>query len=433
MTRMDVAGLLLLGFATGCNATNTGNPDLPPPKGVELVRSALQRERDPQVPDADLQHFASDNRNFALALYAQVRDRSGNLFLAPYSISTALAMAYAGARGDTATEMATAMHFGLPGASLHVAFDATDLALAERPKQVAKKGAHGVQLESFNAAWVQSGLEFHKDYLDLLALYYGAGIYSIDAMGDNTGTLARINDWVSDKTEGRIPMLFDQLPPTTALVLTNAVYFNADWLFPFDEKMTQDGTFHATAGDVTVPMMHGALEPDDNDNGPRYAEGTGYQAVELPYASPDVRMLCILPTGSLDALESSLSGGFLDSVLSALESVNGIQVSMPRFQYSDAFELNEPLKALGMQLAFSASADFSGMLDEQLYIVQVVHKTFIAVDEKHTEAAGASGVVLSRLGSLTQVALDRPFLYLIYDQPTGQILFLGRLEDPSVH
>lgn len=235
---------------------------------------------------------------------------------------------------------------------------------------------------------------------------------------------------MSEQTESRIRDLVRKgiITRDTRLVLTNAIYFNAAWNLPFDPASTTDGTFAAPAGDVTVPMMReiGAL---------RYTEGNGYQAVELPYDEQNIDFVGILPaSGRFDEIETGMDDARFQEVLAGLVE-HRTTVTMPRFRYESPFELGESLKALGMVDAFQAGvADFSridGTRD--LLIQEVVHKAFIAVDEAGTEAAAATAVIIGRVSAPPPAAItfDRPFIFAIVDRPTGQLLFLGRVVDPT--
>jgi serpin B len=343
----------------------------------------------------------------------------------------ALAMTYAGARGDTEREMASALRFGLPQASLHKAFNATDLALQGRAQELPEAASgDGFALRVTNGDFLQKGRSFQDAYLDVLAQQYDAGLYLADFAADPERERSAINTWVLDRTEQRIDELLPQgsIGSDVAFVLVNAIYFKASWFEKFDPKDTMPGTFHAPAGDVQVQMMHRSVE--------QYVRGDGYQAVELSYISPAVRALFILPDeGQLAALEAKLERAWFDQLRQSLGRAS-VSLSLPRFRFDAEIQLRDALQALGMQRAFAAgAADFSGMSGSpgDLYIDQVYHKAFVAVDEEGTEAAAATAVVGRDVSLTVPVVLtfDRPFLFVIYDEPTGQILFMGRLSQPS--
>ncbi len=426
----------VLCLACACTGTRTGNPgntDHPP--GVVLAKSELARDEKPKVPSADAwQTFGTDSRAFAVAMYRELTKESGNLFFSPYSVSTALAMTYAGAKGTTATEMASALHFTLPQSELHAAFNTTDLSLAKRkddlvPSDEPVKG-DGFELRLVNQAWGQRDYVFLPSYLDVLAQNYGAGMFLLDFAKSE---LARetINDWVAGQTEQRIEDLLPEgsIDRNTALVLTNAIYFKASWLHPFKVDQTKPGTFTSEAGARSIDMMHAVVKLG-------YAEANGFRAVALPYVSPDVQMFVVLPPdGSFADAAARFDASIVESLLSNRnESI--VTLALPKWTFESERELKQPLRALGMNAAFDAGvADLSGMdgRPRVLYISEVYHKAFIAVDEEGTEAAAATAVVATRSSLPQQVTLtfDRPFLFFIHDETTGQILFLGHLADPG--
>ena len=404
-----------------CGGTHTGNPGNP--DGAQFVRSSLALETEPDVSQDERAQLTRDNRDFAFDLYAELAaTRPGeNVSISPYSISVALAMTYAGAAGTTQAEMETALHFALPEPALHRAFNARTQALLER----------GEHVSIVNASFADKTTTFHDEYLDVLALNYDAGMYLLDFRGDPNGARESINDWVSDKTQDRISDLLPDgaITNNTRLVLADAVHFKADWAAPFDANKTKDRTFHAALGDVTVKMMTGS---SDYEYDYEYAEGDGYQALAIPFEPGELRMLFVLPSeGRFDEVEASLDRAMLEDIEQNL-SATDLPVFMPRFSFESEFELSSALMALGMNAAFGA-ADFSRMSDASLRISAVHHKTFVAVAENGVEAAAATAVVIRKGADTPPVELvfDRPFFFAIYDKPTGALLFLGRLSDPS--
>jgi serpin B len=427
-----VAAALVLSpaWTAGCSTQRGGGGAQVLPQGATLAKSDKPRDTMPAVAAADQETLGAGNRAFAFSLYQQLRSQDGNLFLSPYSVSTALAMTYAGAAGQTAQQMASALHFDLQAATLHAAFDATALALESRGQAAKGKDNQPFALHVVNQIWGQQGFELRPAFLDTLAESYGAGLFLLDFEADPEAARVSINDWVSMQTAMRIEELIAKgvLDTATRLVLTNAIYFNAAWHLPFDPKKTQDGSFAAPSGEVVAKMMQQTAAL-------RYAEGDGYQAVELPYDEQKLDFVAVLPAaGRFDEIESGFDDALLQAVLSAL-SERMTAVTMPRFQYRTAFDLGDPLKMLGMLDAFDGSvADFSGIDGARdLFIQAVVHEAFVAVDEAGTEAAAATAVVIGTTSAPepASITLDRPFLFAILDQPTGQILFLGRLVDPG--
>jgi serpin B len=369
--------------------------------------------------------LVAGNTEFALDLYGALFDGHENLFLSPHSLSMALAMTYAGARGETERQMAEALHFSLPQAQLHPAFNALDQALAGGGQDASQASP----LRSVNALWGQEGDTFLEPFLDTLAGNYGAGMQLVD-FGQAEEARGQINHWGSEETGNRIEEL---LPPgamdsATALVLTNAAHFQAGWLNPFAEGATHEANFTLPdGGQVMVPTM-------EQVGNLGYAELPGVQAVELPYAGGQLSMVLLLPDeGNFDSFARALEAGQLESILGALAPTN-LRLALPKFRYETGFELRDALADLGMVDAFGDPADFSGIDGtRELFIEQVYHQAFVDVDEAGTEAAAASAVALARKGALQaeqDVRVERPFLFLIRDIHTNAILFLGHVVHP---
>jgi len=385
----------------------------------------------PGAGEADVLALVNGNTTFAFDLYRQLKGQEGNLFFSPYSISQALAMTYAGARGETELQMTNALHFSLPQTVLHPAFNSLDQELAKRGEGAQGQDAKGFRLNVVNALWGQQDYQFLPGFLALLSENYGAGMQLVDYVNAVEQARTTINDWVSQQTGGKIKDLIPAgvLDSMTRLVLTNAIYFNAAWATPFDENMTQDGAFTLLDGSqVQVPMMKqtGSLG---------YAEGEGYQAVELPYDGRELSMVILLPArGEFAAFEDSLDAAQAEAVLKEL-APGQVVLTMPRFKFDSQFSLKDALSEMGMPLAFTSDADFSGMTgNSDLSISAVLHKAFVSVDEAGTEAAAATMVGMSLTSapaSTVEVTVDRPFLFLIRDVKTGTILFLGRVVDPA--
>ncbi len=406
------------------------------PAGLSIARSEKQRVTSPDVSTSGLADLVAGNSAFAFDLYRALSEEPGNLFYSPYSISLALAMTYAGARGETERQMADTLHFVLPQDRLHPAFNGLDLELARRGEGAAGRDEKGFRLNIVNAIWGQEDYEFLVEFLDVLAENYGAGPRLLDFAGEPEESRVTINDWVSEQSEGRIEDLVPQgvIDELTRLVLTNAIYFNAAWLYPFTESLTKDGAFHLLdGGEVMVPMMRRTARFG-------LATGDGYQAVELPYDGGELSMVILLPdTGQFEAFESVLDADLVHTVTEGLVPTR-VALTMPRFEFESDFTLGDALGAMGMPTAFipplgpctSEMADFSGMTSTcELYIKEVVHKAFVSVDEAGTEAAAATAVVMS-IGSMPpSVTIDRPFVFLIRDIETGAVLFVGRVVDPG--
>ena len=316
---------------------------------------------------------------------------------------------------------------------LHPSFNALDQQLASRG--LANQGEENeyFKLNIANAIWGQESYEFLADFLHVLAENYGAGLRTLDFDGEPEESTARINNWVFEETEGKIK---DLVPPGTInsytrLVLTNAIYFNASWSRPFRKDITQERPFHLErGGEVEVPMMSRTSRDSYG-----YARGNGYQAVELPYSLGKMSMTILLPDkGKFGRFEDSLDGDVIDQIIHEIE-IDYVTLTMPQFKFESKFGLGETLSSMGMPNAFGARADFSGMTgNTDLRVSAIVHKALISVDESGTEAAAATASVIMREsgGSLPiRVTVNRPFIFLIRDRPTGTVLFLGRVMNPN--
>ena len=400
------------------------------PAAAEVLKSDKERITSPDVSAADVALLVEGNSAFAFELYQELKGKEGNLFYSPYSISLALAMTYAGARGETAQQMADTLQFMLKQARLHPAFNWLNAELARRGEVAKGKDGEGFRLNIVNAIWGQKDYEFLSAFLDVLAENYGAGLRILDFITETEKSRLTINDWVSNQTEGRIE---DLIPPgaidtLTCLVLTNAIYFNAAWENPFNEDMTADGTFYLLdGGQVIVPMMK-------QTESFGYAEGEGYQAVELPYDGGELSMVILLPeAGQFEAFEEGLQAQQVCDIISSLQPAR-VTLTIPKFKFDSEFNLKDTLADMGMPVAFSGGADFSGMTrNHELSISEVLHKAFVAVDEAGTEAAAATAVIMARSAvpeHPVEVTIDRPFIFLIRDIDTDAILFVGRVVNP---
>ncbi|HLO31082.1 MAG TPA: serpin family protein [Anaerolineales bacterium] len=398
---------------------------------ASIAKSDLPRISVPNVPVDEIHALTDNNNAFALDLYQSLRSRDGNLIYSPYSISLALAMTYAGARGETESQMAQTLHF-LPQNKLHSALNELDLELAKRGEAQSKDAAP-LQLDIANAVWAEQTFPFLKDYLDLIARNYGAGIQLADFINGHETIRKQINSWVSNETHDKIQDLIPDgvLDPSTKMVLVNAIYFKADWMVQFDPNDTHDAPFHLLDGsDVQVKMMSKSLF------GLSYIQGNGYQAVELPYQGETAAMDIILPDeGKFSEVESGLDAQKLNEILGGMQPGGGLELGLPKFHFSTDFDLKDRLTSMGMPAAFDPNlADFSGMTGgKDLYIDTVLHKALVAVDEKGTEAAAATAVIMAPTSARlpdVNLTIDRPFIFVIRDLPSGQILFVGRVLNP---
>ncbi|MCE9532052.1 MAG: serpin family protein [Planctomycetes bacterium] len=373
---------------------------------------------------------AADNNAFAFDLYAKVRTKEGNLFFSPASMSTALAMTYAGARGTTADEMAKVMHFTLGQEKLHPAFAAL---LKEMNGEEIAPDKRGYQLSVANALWGQAGYPWKKDFLALTKENYKAGLTEVNFAASEAARQI-INNWVEKETREKIKDLIpkDVLKPTTRLVLTNAIYFKGDWLAKFDKKETADKKFLLSADkSVEVPMMH-------RKGSYGYFENDEVQILEMPYKGKELSMLVLLPrkANGIGDLEKNLTFAKFAELTKFVPMRNEVDVTLPKFKIELDLPLTKVLQEMGMKTAFIYPvADFSGMDgSRELFISAVLHKAFVEVNEEGTEAAAATAVVF---GTLTlnlppppTFRADHPFVFVIRDNRNGSVLFMGRLSEP---
>jgi serpin B len=434
--------LTSLAFAFFFSACQQGSNEVTPIRNGNELKSSLERDTSPVYTENELRQLVSDNNTFAIELYHMIKDKGDNMFFSPYSISVALAMTYAGARNETETQIAATLNFNFPQDKLHSLFNALDLELASRKQSDTQEGDEGgkyLKLNIANAIWVQQDFPILDEYLDLLAVNYGAGIWLVDFQSNPEQARLTINDWVARETEDKIKDLIARgmIDVLTRLVLTNVIYFNGAWAIPFNREYTQEEDFYLMDGStITVPMMR--PEPGgygENTEAHTAAVGPGYQAVELPYYGGEFSMLIVIPDqGTFAAFEQQLDYPFIEEVVANLRQET-IILKMPKFGYESEFDLSKTLSDMGMPNAFAGwAADFSGIdgIGSRLFISAVVHKAFISVDEAGTEAAAATAVIFteSTIEDPLQIIINRPFIYMIRDIKTGAILFLGRVKKP---
>lgn len=356
------------------------------------------------------------------------------MFISPYSISTALSMALGGARGNTADEMRSALGVTDGDEAWHDARNRLELALASlEGRPVPREGeATPLTLEATNAVFGQANYAFRDEYLDLLAANYGAGMQAVDFANDTEAARVAINAWVAERTRDRIEELLARgsIDDLTRAVLVNAIYFKANWIYQFNPDNTAPEPFHLLDGSARdVQMMHAAPLTE-------YASGPGWAAVSLPYWGGASMIVLVPDEGRFTEIEEQLDPSFLTD----FDWMDGymVHLSLPRWESESVLDLIPPVKTLGISDAFDRfEADLSGVADysqtgEPLYISGVVHQANITVDEEGTEAAAATAVIVSATAAPPEATLtiDRPFIYLIRDDITGEILFLGRLLEP---
>jgi leukocyte elastase inhibitor len=413
-----VASLVLI----GCSREEP-SPDRPAPAAVARA--------DP----ADVAKVVAGNNRFAWDLHAHLRDEPGNLFFSPYSVSTALAMTYAGARNATADEMAKTLHLGLDPKRLHPAFAKLQSDLRQDPAK------SGMELHVANALWGQKNYGFRPDFLQLTKTHYGAGLQEVDFL-ERDVALARINGWAKSQTRDKIPTLLqpDDIKPLTRLVLTNAIYMKGQWQHRFNKKHSTAQAFYRSPKD---PVQ--VLTMSQTDSFP-YLETKTFQALSMLYSAGNFATTIFLPApdASLADFEKDLSADKVAAWVGKM-STTRVNLYLPRFKLTHELRLKELLTAMGMPLAFDReNADFSGINDasgdpeRKLFISNVIHKASLEVNEEGSEAAAATGVVLEKKDAadakppvVPTFRVNRPFVFVIHDVSAGTTLFIGRVHDPG--
>ncbi len=399
-------------------------------KRAENARWKAANIRQQGATAVDISGVVESGNRFALDLYQQLRTEEGNLFFSPSSISMALAMTFAGASGETETEMAKTLHFQMPKEQLHDGMQTLQELWVTPDEEV------GIRLNLANRLWGQKSYEFLREFLRITRDNYSAELAEIDFV-QTENARQKINRWVEDQTEDKITDLIPSgvLSPDTKLVLTNAIYFHGRWSDPFKKDRTKDEDFHLTATDkIKVPMMHRWDEF-------RYAAVDDFQILELPYGDGSLSMVVLLPKemDGLANLEAKLTFQNLQEWTGSVKHEDEVKVYLPKFKTTSQFQMTDTLKSMGMKLAFNGNAaDFSEMTGgRDLFISEVIHKAFLDVNEEGTEAAAATGIVMERTAAPIQepkeppvFRADHPFLFMIRDNRNGAIMFLGRIANP---
>jgi serpin B len=414
---------------------STGPTEPSPPLATgELVRADVPRDTAPSVTDDEVAAVVSGNTDFAFDIFRVAAAGGENTMLSPNSIATALTMTYGGARTTTAEEMAATLHLGLLEDRIHAARNELDLRITAETPQAPDDDSQPFTINTANSVWGQPDYPFLEAFLDMLARDYDAGMYLADFANDTEGARVAINDWVEEETEGRIQ---NMLPPgvltsLTRMVLVNAIWFKANWATQFEPALTAPGAFTLLDGTtVEAQLMHGLVTMP-------YLTGDGFAAAAIPYAG-DADMIVVLPDPER-FVEVTAAFGSGDLDVRAGGERREVDLTMPKFEFEAEFGLKGALQELGMVEAFNpppgpGTADFTGITEGgEIYVQDVVHKSFIKVDEQGTEAAAATAVILG-LTSLPQPAtltLDRPFLFVIRHRSTGEILFIGQVTNPTV-
>ena len=417
----------MVGF--GCNSHKNAET-----RDTTILQSTLARDTNPQASDADLLAVAQGNTDFALKIFSLLDPASNsNLVFSPYSITMAFALTAAGAGGTTLSGIERAMSYPLPQASLNPAFNKLDLLLAANTNgSVHADGSRSPRLTIVNAVWGQQGFTILPSYLDTLALNFGAGLHVVDFMNTPEQARTTINSWVENQTNGRITDLIPEGGVTTdnRIILTNAIWFKAEWASQFQTAATMDQAFTGSDNSSsTVPFMHQTLSLP-------YANSNGCQSVDIPYVDRNLSMLILMPApGTIDTFLTAPTPTTLDAIINLLDNPQNkqeIELAMPKFTFSSAPNVTQSLKDFGMTDAFDPlNADFSGIDGRRdLFIDGVYHKAFISVDENGTEAAAATGIGMSGTSmpvSPVMLTIDHPFIFMIRDRQTGLVLFLGKV------
>ena len=381
----------------------------------------------------DVRSVVTANNQFAFDLYARYQSKEGNIFFSAYSISSAMAMTYEGARGKTADEIQSVFHFPKDDSLRRESFLNINNQINKKDKKY--------ELRTANALWAQKDCPFLEDYFNLIAQYYGGKATNLDFINETEKSRLTINSWIEEQTNNKIKDLIPAgiINPLIRLVITNAVYFKGFWFKQFDKKATEDKDFRVSPGNtIKTPMMHFS----DEEAKFNYAETDQLQILELSYEGKELSMLILLPRGDdLKAIEESLSAEKLYGWKKLL-SREEVIVYLPKFKFETKYFISRDLAAMGMPTAFTpgidfgGEADFSGMTGKRdLRISEVIHQAFVDVNEEGTEAAAATAVVM-RTGSVGMPRqkkifnADHPFIFIIQENATGNILFLGRVTNP---
>jgi serpin B len=376
---------------------------------------------------ADSQDFVASNSKFAINIYQELSTKNeGNIFISPYSISTAFGMLYAGAKDKTASQMAEVLKFSSDSTKVNADF----FALQDSLNQIGQSGK--VNLNIANSLWPQKESKILTGFLNIVEKNYNSTIQSVDYLNDPTGSSGVINKWVEEKTEDRIKNLIpEDIDRLTKLIIVNTIYFKGTWQTPFKKEYTEDEYFITEKqAKVKTPFMK------QTEFFP-YGEAGNMQLLELPYASPDLSMLVILPGDDLNFvdLEKQLSVERLEGWRKTLSNQK-VAVSFPKIKMKNEFKLKPTLQALGMTLPFTDRADFSGVDGQKtLFIDSVLHQTFLEIDEQGTEAAAATALLMIARSAMQpepkQFIADHPFLFLIQEKSSGAILFMGKVGKPA--
>ena len=370
------------------------------------------------------QEVIDANNQFALELYTELsKNGKENIFYSPYSISAALAMTYEGAKGETKDEIKSVFHFPE---------DSTLRPNFAKIYNDINKNEEDYELRTGNALWVQKDYPFLEDYINIVEKYYGGKVSNLDFVKETEKSRQTINSFIEEQTNGKIKDLIPKgvLDYLTRLVLTNAIYFKGTWQWEFNPKNTEEVDFKITPTDIVkVPMMY--MKPEKAKF--NYADLEDLQILELPYKGEKISMLILLPKDNLEDIQP-LTIEKLKEWKSQMKKETLDEIYLPKFEFDTKYFMKEILSDMGMPTAFEMDADFSGMDGtKSLYIKEVIHQAYVKVDEKGTEAAAATGVVMELTSIMPKniFRADHPFIFIIQQNDTGNILFLGRVNDPT--
>ena len=386
---------------------------------LALLMIGVKEEREMSLLQMSESDVKDSINAFSIKIFSRLNHDEQNVIFSPFSVFSALAMTYEGARGETAGEIANVLC--LPSGSP-----------AEGYRNLSRALLSNEALKIANAVWVQTGFPIKEEYLDKISVYYGGTAESIDFAFDPEGAREKINSYVEERTEGKIEDLLPKgsIDPLTKLVITNAVHFKGTWKYKFDPSATFEGDFKTHRGVVKVMMMR--MTPEVRLN---YSDAGRYEVLELPYESK-LSTLIFLPK---EGEGLNLTPEDLRRAIDSMRGEEFDEVIVPKFEISSDYDLNGLLISLGMRKAFDQQeADFTGIYEKEkvsgnLYVSLVKHKAYVKVDEEGTEAAGATGVVmkLTAVRERKVFSADRPFIFLILDKETGALLFIGSLVDPT--
>ncbi len=397
------------------------------------IKNSKEAEYEPEIEVNNVNNIVDANNRFCLDYYSQLKDKEkNNIFFSPFSISSAFAMVYEGANGDTAKEMQSVFYFPQDKNVIRKEYQAILDELNKTNKQY--------ELNSANALWVNREYQFSKDYFNIIDEYYNGKVANLDFSNSLDNSVNTINKWIEDHTNNKInnSISSSDINSSTSLVLTNAIYFKGNWDKQFNKSNTQKDDFRISKDEVEkVDMMH----MTDKDSIFNYFENDDIQILEMPYSGNELSALFLLPKDNdLSRLENIINVNKLSEWRNSLLKQR-VDVYIPKFKFGTRYSMASDLNKMGMQIAFSDLADFSGMSasnTKDFKIDQAVHQAFIEVNEDGTEAAAATSVIMMPTSVMPQEDIipifkaDHPFIFIIQQKDNGNILFIGRVINPKI-